>query len=506
MNSDFPGTSPKKRTEVLISRLRGYGLTGRGWHLGAVIIAVGLIYSIHLRRDLDATEAYTALAAGQASLGAAIRTVLRFDPGKPPLYQLLIHALVARFGQGEALLRAPSVIFSMVTAGLIFKLGEEMFEPAVGFGAAVLWAFSPPALIVGAWARMYAMLISLSLGQFLIMWRLREKSTIPRIAACGIIGAMMLYTHLGATLFLGAEAAILAGSAWRGERARSPWVALFISVLLFLPFAPTALSQLYGLINGHWVDWIGPAHQISVARKATALLTAGIFCIALAVAPRFEADSREPVRWCAAVGLIPIAALAAGSIAIRPMFAARYVLPSLALMVLLFCRGLAVIGAATLRRSATALATALVCLIPFYSWYQPWSDIARLISSGSAIQPVFFEPNFTDPGAHPEEGFPQGFLRAVFERYFHGKNPRLLIDPSSAAAARKEIANAARAAGGAWLISGLTSERAREELPDRCFIVENKISSSSARLYHVVPLTNCPQQAGRLRQRQTTGG
>ena len=65
-----------------------------------------LLYSFHLGSwSLGASEAYSALAATQSSFAGVIQEALRFDPGKPPLYQLLLHCFVRLFGNSEASLR-----------------------------------------------------------------------------------------------------------------------------------------------------------------------------------------------------------------------------------------------------------------------------------------------------------------------------------------------------------------------------------------------------------------
>jgi Dolichyl-phosphate-mannose-protein mannosyltransferase len=458
---------------------------------GALILAAGLIYSLHLKRTLGASEAYTALTAGQASLGAVIRSALRFDPGKPPLYPVIVHGFIAVLGNGEVALRLPSVIFAMISVGLLLVLGAELFEGQVGFAAALLWALTPLAVIYGQWARMYAMLIALSLGQFLVLWRLRSRPSGWEIAGCGLLGAAMLYTHLGSALFIGSEAVILARATWRGERSRAAWLALVLAAVLFLPFLPIAARQMRDLVIGHWLDWIGPAQPTSWLRKVASFVAASGIAAGLILGPRLETDDREPIRWCAVIGLMPIVALTAVSIAIRPMFAIRYIAPSAAMLTLLITRLLLSLGERRFRLAVVGIVTALVCLLPFYPWHEPWSDMARVVSRGSPKEPVFFESGYVASEAvetDPQQGFPQGFFRVPFDRYFSGSNPRIVVDPSTPAATSRTIGTAATARGGAWLITGLSDKKARTELPAGCFGIEKKAGGDYAGLYHVVPL------------------
>jgi mannosyltransferase len=421
------------------------------------MLAAGCIYSFHIGRTLGASEAYSAMAAAQPSYGAVIHTALRFDQGKPPLYQILLHSLVVMFGDGETVLRLPSVISSMISVGLLLALGNEMLTPAIGVAAAVLWALSPPAIVFAAWARMYAMLIALALGQLLVLWQLRSRPTPAKVIGCGVLGAAMLFTHLGGVLFLGVEAALLTRAARRGERTRAAWTALLLAAIAFVPFLPLAASQVHQCLYGHWLDWIGPAHNTSLMLKAAAFTAAGVAAAALTFGPRREADEREPIRWCAAIGLIPIIALAAGSIAIRPMLTIRYIAPSLSVTMLLMARLLASLGERIFRLATVGIAVLLLCLLPYYPRHDPWRDMARMVAAASPGEPVFFESGYEASTAQTavDQGFPQGFFRVPFARYFSGANPRRVVNPSTPGAARQTIANAAAARGGAWLVSGL---------------------------------------------------
>ncbi len=453
------------------------------------MLAAASIYSLHIGRTLGASEAYSAMAAAQPSYGAVVHTALRFDQAKPPLYQILLHSLVLLLGDSETVLRIPSVLFSAIAVGLLMALGSEMLAPPIGIAAAVIWALSPPAIVCAAWARMYAMLIALALGQLLVLWRLRSRPTAKAVIGCALLGAAMLYTHLAALLFLGSEAALLGGAAIRGERTRAAWLALLLPAIAFAPFAPVAAAQAYQYLYGHWLDWIGPARRTSPVLKAAALIIASILIAGIISGPRLERDEHEPIRWCAAIGILPIIALAAGSIAIRPMFTVRYIAPSLAVLTLLLARLLGSLSQRTFRLATVGIATFLLSLLPYYPWHDPWRDVARIVTAASPVEPVFFESGYEASTApsRPDQGFPEGFLRVPFDRYFSGANPRMTVDPSAPEAARRTIANAA-ANGGAWLVSGLTEQKARAELPAGCFRIDKKAGSDHAALYHIAPL------------------
>jgi uncharacterized membrane protein len=457
-----------------------------------LIFLAGIFYSLHIHRPLDSSEAYSALAANQPDYSDVIRNTARFDPGKPALYQTMLHTLDLLLGSSEVSLRVPSVAFSMLSLGLLMALGGEMFTPGIGLSATLMWALNPLAILFAGWARVYALLMALFLGQLLTMWKLwRGSASVGTVIACGLFGAGMLYAHLCSALILGAEIALLVGAAWRGGRPHGPWIALALSITLFAPFGPIAVRQTHTIFASHFIDWIGVQGQTNVLYQAGAVLAVAAVVLALAFAPRFEADKHEPIRWCLGIGLIPALLLLGGSVAVRPMFAIRYVSPSLAILVLLLARLLASLGVRTFRLSTVGVTAFMAFLYPCYAWYVPWRDVARIVASGSPSEPVFFEPIFTDrrdPLADHGEGFPQGFLRPAFDHYFSGPNPRRMVDPSKPAQTRRIIAQAAARAHGAWLVTTSDMQTARAELPTDCFHIETMVAAADGTLLHVVPL------------------
>ena len=85
----------------------------------------------------------------------------------------------------------------------------------------------------------------------------------------GVLGAMMLYTHLGGVLILAADGVIIIREFRRDGRSVT-WPAVAIAGFLFLPFVPVAVAQTGALLFGHWMDWLG-----SGAGSATKMLLVG---------------------------------------------------------------------------------------------------------------------------------------------------------------------------------------------------------------------------------------
>ena len=164
---------------------------------------------------------------------------LQLDPGKGGgLYVFALHWYCGLFGTGEAALRAFSAAFALASVMLVFALAAELFGAETALIAAALWAFNPIALIVARWARMYSMFIALTLGSLLAMRKVQRHPTAVRIATFGVLGAAMLYTHLGGALMLAPRRRSSRAIDGAAGRFLPACLGIAIALILFVPIAP----------------------------------------------------------------------------------------------------------------------------------------------------------------------------------------------------------------------------------------------------------------------------
>ncbi len=436
----------------------------------AIVIAAAALYSFNLQRTLGASEAYSALAALQPTARQVADTALRLDPGKPVLYHLALHWFSRAFGASETSLRAMSVLFGLASVALTYPLADELFGSATALTAVLIWAFNPLAILFAQWARMYSMFIAFTLAHLLLMAKVRRAPTAARTITCGLLGAAMLYTHMGGALVLAAEGAMVIRDFWLHRKSNS-WPAIVIALALFSPFLPFAISQSDALLYGHWLDSIGaPLRDLSVALKL-------LFTIPIAIAglwfvfAREAADERaESTRWCAALALLPVLFLIGASVLIRPVFQLRYLAPSWVLIAILAGYALDSLGRRFRRSAVLAIVSLSLALIPICNLHNdPWKDIAHEIENNSnGTEPVVFEAGFFGPNHSiegPANGFPQGYFRVPFDFYFHAANPRMAVPGSDSARARALIAEELKKRTGLWLVSGKSKPEAMSQLP-----------------------------------------
>jgi 4-amino-4-deoxy-L-arabinose transferase-like glycosyltransferase len=480
----------------------------------ALLLAVAAaLYFFQLgRAGFDDAEAYSAYIASRKTLPAVFAASLNLDPGKGGgLYVLLLHWYCAAFGTGEVALRAFSAAFALASVMLVYALSADLFGVDTALIAAALWAVNPIALIVARWARMYSMFIALALASLLAIRKVQRRPTAAAIAMVGILGAAMLYTHLGGALILAAEAALLVRDRWRGRSILPGAVGLAIAIILFAPIAPVSLAQVRASALGHRFDWIGSASQMPLALKLieSALAIAMGLILVLGPSMPFDyadadvLDDSEPLRWCGIWSILPLLALATGAVLLHPMFRIRYVAPVAAGFSILVAGGLRFAGTRIRNLTVVAIVSAFLVIAGLYQLYHPpfelWRRIARAVEvAQSPSQEVFFEAGYVmsvgqaaglDP-ASLVEVLPDGYLRIPFDYYFAGPNPRRVVNPFRPKQARDSISNSARRDGGVWLVSHLGNKDLTAELPSSTGFECDRIvydKSVSVSLYHIVP-------------------
>ncbi|MFB0533508.1 MAG: glycosyltransferase family 39 protein [Anaerolineae bacterium] len=102
-------------------------------------------------------------AVATAPLKIGLAAILS-DGGNPPLYQYFVLHPLHYLGQSEEIIRLPSVFFGILSIPLIYKVGRLCFGQKVGLVSALWLSLSPIHVWYSQEARMYAMVVLLSLG------------------------------------------------------------------------------------------------------------------------------------------------------------------------------------------------------------------------------------------------------------------------------------------------------------------------------------------------------
>ena len=160
--------------------------------LGTIAIALGVGLRFYCPSALWLDEA---LSVNIAKLPLIqIPTALSHD-GAPPLYYVLLHFWMIPFGRSDLSVRALSGVLSVVALPFFWHAGRRVGGRITGWAVFFLAVTSPFAIQYAATARMYSLMILLSLLGFLALEHVLEEPTRRHRIELGVVTAAILYTH-----------------------------------------------------------------------------------------------------------------------------------------------------------------------------------------------------------------------------------------------------------------------------------------------------------------------
>lgn len=165
-------------------------------------------------------------------------------------------------GQSEFALRALSTLLSILSVALTYALGKRLFHPIAGLAAAAFVALNTFSIYYAQETRMYAMLAAVGAASMWVFIDFWKRPDFRRGLALALLNALGLYTHYSYPLVMIAQGFLalfwLAGMfydslsvrGWRRsfEQIKTPLIAYItanlLTVILFLPWLPTALTSI----------------------------------------------------------------------------------------------------------------------------------------------------------------------------------------------------------------------------------------------------------------------
>ncbi len=319
-----------------------------------VVLAVAVVLRFAARSDLWLDEALTVNIA-RLPLGR-IPEALRIEAA-PPLYYVLLHVWMQVFGTSELAIRALSGVFAVAAMPMMWLTGRRLGGTRVAWAALVILAASPFAVRYATEARMYSLVMLLTVVGTLSLIELLERPSRRAAVGLGLSSGLLLYSHYWSFYLLGTVALLLTVRAVRAaqpEGARRSLGAMAAGCLLFLPWLPTFIFQL----GNTGTPWGAPGNLRSIFDTVThfaggywdfgialglvyfALITLGVVGRG-AEGGRIELDlgGHDPGRFLGAVALGTLAvAVLAGRVG-ASAYAVRYAVVVLPALILLMAFG-----------------------------------------------------------------------------------------------------------------------------------------------------------------------
>lgn len=203
-----------------------------------IIIFLGFILRvISLNQSLWLDEAINTLAVKNYSLFNLVTQYARAD-FHPPGWFITLWFWTRAFGYSEIAVRAPSVIFGLLTIWIIYLIGEKLVSNRVGLLAALLLAVNPLHIYYSQEARMYSMA---TLAVALNIWLLiRDKKT--NIIFLVLSNIFILASDYVAYFIFPAQFIFL--WLYKKQLLKKWFTGIFLALLLGIWWLPTFLGQL----------------------------------------------------------------------------------------------------------------------------------------------------------------------------------------------------------------------------------------------------------------------
>ncbi len=311
-----------------------------------------------------------------------------------PLYFLLLRPWLLLVGQSAYALRFPSALMGVLAVALLYVWGRRLFSPTLGLVAALLLAVNPYHLWYSQEAKMYALLVVMTLAALWAFAQALARGKAWRWLVWLILTSACFYIHVLGVFVIPLQLVwFLLTPRWR-----SAWRGYVLALAaLILPYIPLIWWQWKLLANpnfrtGHpfvpfdrmlLTTW-GAQLQGIPPVPTPWLFAAPIFLLLAAIF--LPTTSPRPRRLLLSWWLLPI--LGVFLISLRsPIFTDRYLIWTLPALVLMLALGLG----AVYRQNRWLAGILLAALLVFQLW-MGWRQTAAPIKSDFRAAAAYIAP------------------------------------------------------------------------------------------------------------------
>ena len=227
-----------------------------------ILLLAGALRFYNLGGESLWYDEITSIGAAHRSVSAILTEAPKTLDSNPPLYYLMLNGWVRLVGDSAVAVRFPSVVFGIATVAVLFLVGLELRDAALGLVAAFIAAISYFLIRYSQEARTYSLLVLLSLVSYYFFIRMIRRGEGGR-AAVGYAATtvLLLYAHYHAVFLVLAQVCTIVGL-WRHlDKVRLRWLAsLGVAALAFSPWLPTLWTQMQ--IIARMDPWVLPVPTI----------------------------------------------------------------------------------------------------------------------------------------------------------------------------------------------------------------------------------------------------
>lgn len=120
----------------------------------------------------------------------------------PPVHYWFLNIWQGLFGSGVVVMRLSSILFSLITVFLVYRIGTEIKNKKVGLWAAVLTGINPLFIYFSQELRMYMMVVMLLTGALYFFVKLNKKANWKNILGFNILTGLSFVTFYGSVFLI----------------------------------------------------------------------------------------------------------------------------------------------------------------------------------------------------------------------------------------------------------------------------------------------------------------
>jgi 4-amino-4-deoxy-L-arabinose transferase-like glycosyltransferase len=233
---------------------------------------------LNVDEAVNAWNAWCVAKTGHDQHGVAwpVRDTAGFGQGTTTLYMYLLVPFYRSFGLTTITTRLPAALAGVLTVALIFYIGAQLFDTAVGVVAALLLAVNPWALQQSRWGHMSAMFpLAVAAVVAAILWAglvgpISARPRMARAVIAGAITAIFLYGYYAIRLWVPLFLIALALATWPRWKSRA--AAAFAAALAIIA-APLIIGTLRDplMTKRATTTWVWSPQDSFIARAGKVL-------------------------------------------------------------------------------------------------------------------------------------------------------------------------------------------------------------------------------------------
>lgn len=184
-----------------------------------------------------------------------IKHVSEWDKN-PPFYYYCLSVWIKVFNDSEYCVRLLSVIFSSVSAGILFLFANKHFNKITAIIVSVLYLSSNILFFYSHEARAYSLVVLLTLLSSHIFLAIKEKTSIRNVILLGLINFLLIYTHYIAGIVLFFQFILMLFNFDKVEKKHFSYSLVFTIALVFLRFTKKQVFVIIGFNSSDSPFWL----------------------------------------------------------------------------------------------------------------------------------------------------------------------------------------------------------------------------------------------------------